>query len=367
MTGTARNYPEYRGGRMKSKYLVLFLLLSFLFTACQTVKDDDGILLEDEGLKNTLSIELVGHDSNSLLYQKIMSFAEKQPNLEVRLRSNPDGYDTPSAWVLGGEESGDPPDILELTPNQMKMFFHHGKIESLGLQEPQYQDYLIHSPDGYILGVKTKINPLVLYYNQDIFRQHGLEYPTNEWDWAQFEQTITVLKEKEENYLSAPRITSYSGIMEQNERISIAPLPGGNGVINPALMSGLAIHTGSKNKEGAMKLLRYLLEESDDFYQDTVVQTHQVGAKGALLNKDTEEWSVLLQEVTRSVPVSLMMNEGSQWANSIAQIRLNKLYRAMKNGQPAKEVLEGYAEEFDMQFEEFKEDLNNYSRYTNWI
>lgn len=168
-------------------------------------------------------------------------------------------------------------------------------------------------------------------------------------------------------YLSAPRITSYSGIMEQNERISIAPLPGGNGVINPALMSGLAIHTGSKNKEGAMKLLRYLLEESDDFYQDTVVQTHQVGAKGALLNKDTEEWSVLLQEVTRSVPVSLMMNEGSQWANSIAQIRLNKLYRAMKNGQPAKEVLEGYAEEFDMQFEEFKEDLNNYSRYTNWI
>lgn len=227
---SARIYPEYRGGRMKSKYLVLFLLLSFLFTACETDKDDYGILLEDEGLKNTLSIELVEHDSNGLLYQKIMSFAEKHTDLEVNVSSHTyAGVDLSTPWILGGEKQGDPPDILELTPNQMKMFFHHGKLESLALQEPQYQDYFIHSPDGYVLGVKTKINPLVVYYNRDIFRQHGLELPTDGWD--------------------------------------------------------------------------------------TVIQTHQAGAKGSQLNEGSEEWSVLIQEVRRSVPVSLMMNEGSQWTN----------------------------------------------------
>lgn len=153
------------------------------------------------------------------------------------------------------------------------MFFHHGKIESLALQEPQYQDYFIHSPDGYVLGVKTKINPLVVYYNRDIFRQHGLELPTDGWD--------------------------------------------------------------------------------------TVIQTHQAGAKGSQLNEGSEEWSVLIQEVRRSVPVSLMMNEGSQWTNHWSKSILLKLYRATKNGQTAKEVLEQYAEEFDLQFEDFKKDFSN--------
>src|SRR5690606_39719863 len=144
----------------------------------QTDRFDHWILPENEGLKSTLVMELIGHDPNGLLYQKITNFAEERQNLEISIRNNVDGYYTPSKWILGGEELSDPPDILELTPNQMKILFHHGKIESLGLQEPQYQDYLIHSPDGYILGVKTKINPLVLYYNREIFRQHGIDFPT---------------------------------------------------------------------------------------------------------------------------------------------------------------------------------------------
>ena len=433
---------------MKFKHLIFILISSLLLTACQTDRFDNWILSEDEGLKDTLSVELVAtyHVPDNLLYQKIMNFSEQHPNLEVSVRRSDSGIYSPSAWILGGEGPDDPPDILELTPNQMKMFFHHGKIESLGIREPQYQDYLIHSPDGYILGIKTKISPLVVYYNREILRRHGLEVPTNEWDWAQFEQVITVLKERGENvyilatphllewvtinrydgrivdasgtafkaYLDsneaiqaaewllsintqmedyklwplgpthtyfplpndlidnnmalavdypytnqATSIRSYVEIMEQNEHIGISPLPGGSDVVNPAMMSGLAIHSGSKNKEAAMALIRYLLEESDDFYRDTVVQTHQAEA-GRHPNEQIEEWSVVLQEARRSVPVSLIMNEGRQWSNHSSRFIMIDFYRANQNGQPVKDVLKGYADEFDQQFVEFKKDLKNY-------
>jgi len=327
----------------------------------------------------------------------------------------------------------------------MKILFHHGMVESLGIREPEYQNYLIQSPDGSILGVKTKINPLVLYYNREIFRQHGIDFPTDDWDWTQFEQVITLLKDKGENvyiltsphllewltinryggqvvdvsgmvfngyldseeavqaaewlawvntqykdyrlrlvggnnvywpmpydliednialavdypyYLQYSTINSYVSIMERNERIGIATLPGAYDVINPALISGLAIHSGSKNKEAAMALLRYLIEDSDDFYRDTVVQTHY-GAVREHPNEGSEEWSVVLKEARRSYPLSLIMNEGHQWQIHSTGL-MHKLYRAVENSLPAKEVLQRYAEEFDQQFVELRNDLENY-------
>jgi len=422
---------------MKSKCLVIFIILSFVLSACRTDDYGNGILLEEEGLKDTLTIELVGHDSNSLLYQKMMSFAENQPNLEVRVRRYSYGYNTSSAWIMGGGGPDDPPDLLEITPNQMKLWFHHDKIEALSIREPEHQDFMIHSPDGYVLGVVTKINPLVVFYNREVLRRYGLESPINEWDWVQFEQVIKVLKENGENvYILADpyllewvtinrfggRIVDSSGtvfkgyldseegvqaaewlfsintrledykhrligsnytyvpmpydliennialavyhplyrkqghdeIIELNDRIGIAPLPGGDEVINPAMMSGLVIHKDSRNKEAAMALLRYLLEESNDFHRDTLVQTYQA-ISGKAPNEGSDEWSIILQEAKRSVPVTLMMNEGGiQW--SITSYR--SLYHAMKNGQSAKELLQRDAEKIDAQFEELKKDFN---------
>jgi len=38
------------------------------------------------------------------------------------------------------------------------------------------------------------VNPLLLYYNKEIFAQLGLEFPSAEWDWAKLDDTIRVLK-----------------------------------------------------------------------------------------------------------------------------------------------------------------------------
>lgn len=433
---------------MKSKCLLIGLMLAVLMAACETNGGDEWNLKEEDGLKDTLTIELVGHDTDSLLYRKIMAFADRHPDLDVNVRRSA-GLSIAdfSSWILGGESSGDPPDILELTPTQMKLYHHHGKIEELPIRESEYQDHLIHSPDGYILGVKTKINPLVVYYNRDIFQRHGLELPEEGWDWTRFEQIITALKEKKENvyifatpyilewlamnrfggriadadgmtfggyldseeavraaewifwvntrldnyrsrnimgrnthwpmpydliednmalavnyayYIESSGLKSYFDIHERNERIELAPLPGGQDVTNTALISGLAIHKASRNKGAALALIRYLLKESDDYLRDTVVQTHQWGATAVLPSEGNQAWSIILREAARSVPVTLALNEGRQWVNQVSERRFYPLYNAMLSESSAKEVLERFALEFDQQFELFKKDLNSF-------
>lgn len=161
-------------------------------------------------------------------------------------------------------------------------------------------------------------------------------------------------------YIEDTGITYYGAMIERNHEISIAPLPGGKDAVNPTQISGLAIHSQSKNKGIAMSLLRYLLEDSDDFYRDTVVQTHDGGARGGQLDESSEEWSVVMQEVKKAVPVTLLMNEGQQRENET--YRMYKLYQATKSEQTSREMLKGiltnYAEEFDQQFAELRKDPN---------
>lgn len=432
-------------GDNKLKQLIIVIIISLIVTACETVSNDDGFLSEEEGLTRTLTIELVERHqgSDNRLYQKIMQFAEEHPEIEVTVRRILNAKEKLTPWMLDGTANGEPPDLIELTPNQMKLWFHHNKLEPLSLQDPEYRDYLITSAEGYVIGMKTKINPLIVYYNEDSFQQVGLEPPSAGWDWIEFDHAISTLKaagmnvymlmspevlewltinryggqivdisgtefggyfdsdevvqaaewlawvdtkyedyrnrgtEQRPEYIPMPYdliednmalavdyayyiqttgVNNYETIINRNGRIGIAPLPGGTNVINPAMMSGLSVHAGGRNKEAAMMLIRYLLEESDDFYQDTVMQTHQTSTKEGFPAMD--RWSVVMQEAKRSVPASLIMYEDQiHWRNK----DFFPLHRALSSGQSAKEALNRYAEEIDLQFGDFKRDLSAYS------
>jgi len=203
------------------------LLLSTLLSACMSSTNVDigeNWVDYEESMPSSLTIEIVERykSSNNLLVQKIMDLASKYPALEVNIRSTPNAVESQTPWMFGREGVGDPPDLIELTPNQMKIWFYHGKLEALGISEPQYQDYVIHSSDGYSLGVMTKINPLIVYYNQEIFRRHGLEPPSEDWDWQQFEHVISILKEAGENVyiLMTPYLLEWVTINHYNGQIA---------------------------------------------------------------------------------------------------------------------------------------------------
>jgi len=427
----------------KAKSLVILLLAMIMLTACIS-SNNDKVLVQEESLKRKLTIELVARtgSSGNRLIEQILQFAAERPDIEINIRSNNNHPKDYSPWIYGREGSGEQPDIIELTPTQMKLWFHHGKLEPLNLVEPQYRDYTISSPDGYIIGLKSKINPLIVYYNQDIFTRLGLEAPSSDWDWSKLDDTIVRLKAagenvyvmispailewvtmnrydghivdssstvfsgyidseeavqaaewlswigtKDEDYkerkfgsstthtpmpydliednmalaidfafaLQTTGITNFEDIIQQNHQVSVATVPGRSGGVNIAKMSGLSIRAESQNKEIAMELIRYLAQDSDQFFLDTIQHTYDAYGGEDLMHDAAR--TVLLYEAKRSIPASLYMYEGQNHGDNDAYFQPR---RPILQGQPAKDVLANEAGDIDFQFEMFKEAMENY-------
>ncbi|WP_307207183.1 ABC transporter substrate-binding protein [Paenibacillus harenae] len=172
-------------------------------------------IIADEGKSTdpeTLTIRLVsslGSRSNKhhLLAQRIEQFDEEHPEVEIKIEWV-QSYDDPSdafkrtaSWfgvdrpVELYKEAQIVPDIIELVPNQMRGLYRLGKIEPLNMNESELGGYVIESDEGRVLGIKSKISPMIVYFNQSIFESIGLETPSREWDLNQLTGAIMKLKE----------------------------------------------------------------------------------------------------------------------------------------------------------------------------
>jgi hypothetical protein len=345
------------------------------------------------------------------------------------------------------EDAGKRPEIVEIPYPLMQIMYQHGKIEPLNITEPDLQDLVVKAPDGSVIGVKAKINPLVVYYNRDMFDVMGLEHPSEDWDWNMLDQTIAALKAakykvhimmspftlewlamnryggrisdpvnmmfagyldgersvqaaewfawvgtKREDFDHAVPQTSmttmpyvlingaaalsvdyahrlhgrfhYEHIIEQNDRIAIAPLPGGIDTRNLAQVTGLAVLSGSANKGDAMQLLRHLLKDRDQYWQDMAAYSMQ-GWQGTELQKDMpdpERTSIILQEMKRSEPSSLFFSENhlSGWNYNTPYIYPQ--FREIMDGTPPRQALEHYAQQLDALFGSFLQDPEAYGK-----
>lgn len=179
-----------------NRLTMCLLVLSVILTAC-TMNEQNEFIVHDESLKRTLTIETVvkGDRTDMSFFEKIRQYFEDQPDVEVAIQIGPLVHSSSfTPWLLEKKGTGNPPDLVELTPNQMRMAFYHGKLEALNIDPSVPRELLITSPEGDVIGIKTKINPLIVYYNQDDFLQLGLEPPSEEWDWAALDNAINALK-----------------------------------------------------------------------------------------------------------------------------------------------------------------------------
>lgn len=177
---------------------MLFAILLIVSAGCEASQKRIGEF--DDAFDQSLTIELVSFmgNRNNRLYERIQQFREEHPEVNVTIRWNHDYHTRLSRWLLGMQGSGAPPDIVELVSNQMYNMFYHGKIEALSLNDHQ-RDLVITSPDGYVLGVKSKINPLIVYYNKETFRSLNLDVPTGDWGWDDLDAAIVQLTAAGEN------------------------------------------------------------------------------------------------------------------------------------------------------------------------
>jgi len=95
---------------------------------------------------------------------------------------------------MGLEGPGTPPDLIEISYSQMLNMYHHGKIEPFNMNDPDLQDLVLTAPDGAIIGLKTRVDPLIVYYNEEIFDSVGLEKPSMDRDWSMLDHVIGTLK-----------------------------------------------------------------------------------------------------------------------------------------------------------------------------
>ncbi|MBE3584274.1 MAG: sugar ABC transporter substrate-binding protein [Limnochordaceae bacterium] len=87
------------------------------------------------------------------------------------------------------------PDAVEMAIEYMPGFARAGglvPLDSLVGRQPGLNDAFFPalvkgwSYGGKQYGVPLNCQPLVMYYNQDIFDDAGVSYPTSEWDWDSF-------------------------------------------------------------------------------------------------------------------------------------------------------------------------------------
>lgn len=129
-------------------------------------------------------------------------FNESQDEIEVTLEAYGNDFDTK---ITAGMGSGDAPDV-------MYMWDYPTYSESLepldSYIEKEGEEYKnnfyealwpYNSKDGSVYGIPVSVVTSCLFYNKDIFDQAGLEYPTDDWTWADLEKTSAAIQDKVEN------------------------------------------------------------------------------------------------------------------------------------------------------------------------
>lgn len=189
----------------------IWIAIVIMLTGCMSSSSmmDYEYATDRETGKQQLSLTLVSSFSarEGLLTQKIQRFAEEH-HVEVKIEwvntyndvLTTKRMDLYAPWTRIEEPSKlykdakNVSDIVELVPNQMRELYRKGIIEPLNMNETDLDEYTIKSDDGYVLGIRSKINPMILYYNKDIFAMYGIEAPNDDWDRNRLNDAIMRLK-----------------------------------------------------------------------------------------------------------------------------------------------------------------------------
>ncbi|MDQ0115502.1 ABC transporter substrate-binding protein [Paenibacillus harenae] len=190
---------------MTYRKMIMILIITALMAGCTNANVSDKEMNIHEEERTSLTVQLVSFNGTRYgiehhrLAQKIERFRALNPHADIMIRwvqgYNLASNDEPS-WIRSAEPADlysnaeNVPDIVELVPNQMLELYRRGIIEPLNMKETAASEYAIVSNDGYVLGIKSKINTMVVYYNKLTFESLGLEAPSAVWDFEQLNRTI---------------------------------------------------------------------------------------------------------------------------------------------------------------------------------
>lgn len=131
-----------------------------------------------------------GADHEDKLARIVAAFEEENPDITVNVTNAAfEDYFTQLKTQIAGNTA---PDTFELNYENFVSFAASGALLDLeaqigdgGIDPAAFypKAYDAFNYDGIQYGLPESFSVVVLYYNQDLFDQAGLEYPTEEWTW----------------------------------------------------------------------------------------------------------------------------------------------------------------------------------------
>ncbi len=152
-----------------------------------------------------ISFMVSGDPAELAAYQELVTaFEQGHPDVDVELIHIPS--DSDYRQRLGVDfAAGDPSDIVLINYRRYAPFAAMGVLEPLSpylrasdvIAEEDFFPEAI-APfrwRGQLECIPQNISSLVVYYNKDLFDQADLEYPSDDWTWAEFLSTAQALTE----------------------------------------------------------------------------------------------------------------------------------------------------------------------------
>lgn len=155
-----------------------------------------GCAIKPKDMSHTLTLSCWGDtEEYTILIGLIKSFEAQNPSWNIEIQRTP--YNDYITKLLTQSAGGFLPDVLFMGVDEALQFYPRGLLEPLDAymaadKDFHLEDYYSQSLEPFHFKGKLYVLPRdfgtisVVYYNQDLFRQAGLAFPTDDWNWNRF-------------------------------------------------------------------------------------------------------------------------------------------------------------------------------------
>ena len=230
------------GKRSRPTHLInLFLLLIFilpLLVSCQPKPSGE------------VSFMVFGDPAELAAYQTLVdAFEQKYPDIQIELIHIPSQTDYRNR-LAADVAAGVPANVVLINYRRYAAFASRGALEALApylaksdlIAEADFYPQAIEpfKWNGQLMCIPQNLSSLVVYYNQDLFDQAGLPYPSPGWNWQDFLKAAQTLTQD----LNGDGTIDQFGLGIEASLFRLAPFVWQNGaeiVDDPALPTRLAL------------------------------------------------------------------------------------------------------------------------------
>lgn len=192
----------------------------------------------------------------------VSDFNKRFKNIKVNYRELKS--DTYIIELVNALASGAGPDVFILPQEQIlkqkdKIFILDSTTYPLRAYRDSFLDLaeIYVMPEG-IVGLPIEIDPLVLYWNRDLFRNSGLAKPPS--DWNEFSEAARALKtvEGQKIITAGAALGEFSNIKNAKDILALLMLQNGNKIVDPETLKPVFGERGQVLSPGEEALLFFI-------------------------------------------------------------------------------------------------------------